>query len=90
MGCSTRTGNDTVELHFHDGEEFWFVLEGRSRIMTDGEEHTIETGDIVCTQMGEEHAILEVIEAPYTQVWVMCNLRGQRLTGHLHRDSTSE
>jgi len=35
--------------------------------------------------MGEEHAILEVIEEPYTQVWLECNLRGQKRTGHLHR-----
>ena len=45
----------------------------------------VEKGDIVCTQMGEEHAILEILETPYTQVWIECNLRGQKRRGHLHR-----
>ena len=85
MGCSTREGNGLVEMHFHDAEEFWFVLKGKARVMTEGEEHIVEPGDVVCTHMGDEHAILEIVEAPYTQVWIECNLRGQRRRGHLHR-----
>lgn len=86
MGCSTRDKNsDPVEPHFHDAEEFWFVLNGRARIMTEGVEYTVGPGDVVCTHKGDEHAILEIIEAPYTQVWIECNLRGQRRQGHLHR-----
>lgn len=86
MGCSTR-GKDAepVELHFHDGEEFWFVLNGRARVMTEGDEYVVTPGDVVCTRMGDEHAILEIIEAPYTQVWIECNLRGEKRKGHLHR-----
>ena len=86
MGCSTREQGQTVESHFHDAEEFWFVLRGRARVMAHGEEHVVEPGDVVCMHMGEDHALLEVIEAPYTQVWVECNLRGKRRMGHLHRD----
>ena len=85
MGCSTREGNKLVEPHFHDAEEFWFVLAGKARVMTEGEEDTVEPGDVVCTHMGDEHAILEIVEAPYTQVWIECNLRGQGRRGHLHR-----
>ncbi|HGJ66431.1 TPA: cupin domain-containing protein [bacterium] len=86
MGCSTRDkSSPQVELHYHDAEEFWFVLQGKAKVMTDGNEYIVGIGDIVCTKMGEEHAILEVIEEPYTQVWLECNLRGQKRTGHLHR-----
>jgi mannose-6-phosphate isomerase-like protein (cupin superfamily) len=84
MGCSTREGDGSVELHFHDADEFWFVLAGKARVVTDGDEFIVESGDIVCTCMGEEHAILEIVEAPYTQVWVECNLRGRMRHGHLH------
>ncbi|MGQ9732498.1 MAG: cupin domain-containing protein [Candidatus Zipacnadales bacterium] len=84
MGCSTRQ-EGSVELHYHDAEEFWFVLRGRARVLTEGDEYFVGPGDVVCTQMGEEHAILEILEAPYTQVWVECNLRGQKRRGHLHR-----
>ena len=86
MGCSTRNLGETVELHFHDSEEFWFVLEGKAKVMTDAQEHIVEKGDVVCTQMGEEHAIVEIVEAPYSQVWINCNLRGKKRRGHLHRE----
>jgi len=85
MGCSTRSGDMLVELHFHDADEFWFVLDGKARVTTEGEEHVVEQGDVVCTQMGKEHAITEIVEAPYTQVWIECNLRGKKRKGHLHR-----
>ena len=85
MGCSTRDGEGSVELHYHDSEEFWFVLQGKARVMTDGQEHVVGPGDVVCTHMGEEHAILEVVEAPYQQVWIECNARGRKRRGHLHR-----
>jgi mannose-6-phosphate isomerase-like protein (cupin superfamily) len=85
MGCSTRGVGQTIELHFHDAEEFWFVLEGKAKVMTDGQTHTVGKGDIVCTHMGTEHALLEVVEVPYTQVWLSCGLRGRKRRGHLHR-----
>ena len=85
MGCSTRDAEGLVEPHFHDCEEFWFVLEGKAKVMTEGREYVVQTGDVVCTRMGDEHAILRILEAPYRQVWVACNLRGARRKGHLHR-----
>ncbi len=85
MGCSTRDADGKVELHFHDCEEFWFAIQGKAKVVTDGEEHLVEPGDVVCTHMGQEHAILEVVEPPYQQVWVSCNLRGRMRKGHLHR-----
>jgi len=86
MGCSNRDkSSPQVELHYHDAEEFWFVLQGKAKVMTDGNEYIVGADDVVCTYMGEEHAILEVVEEPYTQVWIECNLRGQKRAGHLHR-----
>jgi len=85
MGCSTRDKGGTVEPHFHDAEEFWFVLNGKAKVMTEGEEYIVEKGDVVCTHKGDEHAILAIAEAPYTQVWIECNLRGKKRRGHLHR-----
>jgi len=86
MGCSTRDkSSPPVELHYHDAEEFWFVLKGKARVMTEGKEYIVAPGDVVCTHKGDEHAILEIIEEPYTQVWVECNLRGEKRSGHLHK-----
>jgi len=85
MGASTRDAAGTVEMHFHDCEEFWFVLDGKARVTTEGVEHVVGPGDVVCTHMGDEHALLEILEAPYQQVWMECNLRGPRRRGHLHK-----
>lgn len=85
MGCSTRSKGEHVELHFHDADEFWFVLAGKARVRTEGREHVVAPGDVVCTRMGDEHTIVEIVEEPYTQVWIECNLRGRRRRGHLHR-----
>jgi len=85
MGFSSRDLDGQVELHFHDNEEFWFVINGKARIATEGTAYIIEKGDVVCTRMGDEHAILEVLEAPYQQVWIACNRRGRGRSGHLHR-----
>jgi mannose-6-phosphate isomerase-like protein (cupin superfamily) len=74
-----------AEPHFHDNEEFWFVIRGRARVRTEGEERAVERGDVVCTRMGDEHAVLEILEAPYEHVWVACNSRGRGRRGHLHR-----
>jgi mannose-6-phosphate isomerase-like protein (cupin superfamily) len=85
MGCSTRNNKtDSVEPHYHDAEEFWFVIDGKARVRTDGTEHVVEKGDVVCTKMGDEHEIVEIVEPPYTQVWIECNLRGKKRLGHLH------
>jgi hypothetical protein len=35
--------------------------------------------------MGEEHALTEILEAPYEHVWLACNRRGPGRQGHLHR-----
>src|SRR6266540_4371131 len=50
------------DLHYHDADEIWFIVEGRARILTEGVEHTVGPGDTVCTGMGDEHHILEVYE----------------------------
>jgi mannose-6-phosphate isomerase-like protein (cupin superfamily) len=85
MGCSTRDKSASGDVHFHDAEEFWFVLNGKARVLVGGKEHIVERGDVVCAHMGDDHAILEVLEEPYTQVWIECNRRGQKRSGHLHR-----
>ncbi|MCX7013659.1 MAG: cupin domain-containing protein [Candidatus Sumerlaeota bacterium] len=86
MGFTSREpGGKAVEPHFHDAEEFWFVIKGKARVVTEGQEYVVGPGDVVCTHMGDEHAIPEIVEAPYQQVWIECNRRGAGRKGHLHR-----
>jgi len=74
-----------VELHYHDAEEYWFVVSGKAKIKTEGKIYTVQKGDVVCTKMGDEHEILEVLEEDFIIVWVETRLKGQKRQGHLHR-----
>ncbi|MFQ6097682.1 MAG: cupin domain-containing protein [Armatimonadota bacterium] len=85
MGHSTHDESSTVEMHYHDCHEFWFVLQGRALVSTEGDEHVVGPGDVVCTRVGDEHAILKIVEPPYSQVWIECALQGRKRRGHLHR-----
>jgi mannose-6-phosphate isomerase-like protein (cupin superfamily) len=81
MGCSSRTRGQKHDPHFHDCDQFEFPLSGKARITTGGTERTVGRGDVICSRKGEVHGILEVIEEPYVQVWIKCNLSGR---GRIH------
>ncbi len=74
----------SCEVHYHDCDEYWFVVEGKARVMTEGVEYEVGPGDMVATRQGDEHAVLEVLE---DVVWVFLadELKGEKRPGHLHR-----
>ncbi|HEV2473393.1 MAG TPA: cupin domain-containing protein [Chthonomonadales bacterium] len=72
------------DRHYHDFAEYWLIFEGSAKILTEGVEHIVQPGDIVCTQAGEEHDILEIY-GDFGAFWFEepCPAGGR--TGHLHR-----
>jgi len=74
------------DCHYHDCDEWWIALSGKVRVMSGGKEYIITAGDIVWTRMGEEHQLLEIIEAPYGVAYLEEKLRGQKRPGHLYRE----
>ncbi|MCA1572901.1 MAG: cupin domain-containing protein [Chloroflexi bacterium] len=85
VGVGIVDDADSFDRHFHDADEYWLIFEGRARVMTEGVEVEVGPGDIVCTRMGEEHDILEVIEGPLKSFYIEDELRGRKRAGHLHR-----
>jgi mannose-6-phosphate isomerase-like protein (cupin superfamily) len=73
------------DLHYHDADEIWYIVEGRARIMTEGVEHDVGPGDLVCTGMGDEHHVLAVHE-DLVGFFMEGELEGLRRPGHLHRE----
>ncbi len=73
------------DLHFHDADEYWLVFSGRARVLSEGKEYVIRPADILCTRMGEEHDVLEVLEEPLKSFYFEAQLKGPRRPGHLHR-----
>lgn len=73
------------DLHYHDADEIWYIVEGRARILTEGHEDEVGPGDTVCTGMGDEHHVLEVYE-DVLGFYLEGELEGLKRPGHLHRD----
>lgn len=73
------------DRHFHDADEYWMVVSGRARVFSEGQEYVVGPGDVLCTRMGDEHDILDIIEGPLQTFWFEDELKGLKRPGHLHR-----
>jgi mannose-6-phosphate isomerase-like protein (cupin superfamily) len=73
------------DLHYHDADEIWFIIEGRATILTEGTEYLVGPGDLVCTGMGDEHHVLAV-EEDLLGFYLEGELEDLKRPGHLHRD----
>ena len=74
-----------VELHYHDADEIWFIVEGRARVVSEGQQYEIGPGDLLCTGMGDEHGTVEVHE-DILGFFLESSLEGKKRKGHLHRE----
>lgn len=73
-----------TEPHFHDCDEFVFMIDGKCLMRSEGVDFTLEKGDVLVTRMGDEHELLEILEDT-TYFWACTELRGRKRPGHLHR-----
>lgn len=73
-----------TELHYHDCDEFVFMIGGKCLMRSEGIVYTLEKGDVLVTRMGDEHELLEILEDT-TYFWACTEFRGEKRTGHLHR-----
>jgi mannose-6-phosphate isomerase-like protein (cupin superfamily) len=73
-----------TELHYHDCDEFVFMIQGKCVMRSEGVLYTLQKGDVLVTRMGDEHELLEILEDT-TYFWACTELRGEKRHGHLHR-----
>ena len=83
-GVAVMKKGQTVEPHYHDCDEFWYIVSGKARVRTEGSEYIVQKGDVVCTKMGDDHELIEILEEDYIVVWIETELQGQKRIGHLH------
>ena len=69
--------------HHHDDHELWFIAEGKAKVLTDQAEHYVQAGDIVLTQAGDSHDVVEVYE-DLRGFFVETGHPGGGRAGHLH------
>ena len=82
-GVNTLQPGDNVELHFHDCNEFWIIIEGRGVAMSEGTTYELGPGDMLLTKQGDEHS-LEVTEK-MVAVYFYGVMPPRGRTGHLHQ-----
>ena len=82
-GTARLASGQESDYHYHDCDEYWFIQEGRAKVIEDGVEHDVGPGDCVFTPMGSEHQIKAVTDC--VEFWCELGLRGKQRPGHLHR-----
>ncbi len=81
--CVRREGG-WFDRHYHDCDEYWLIFAGKAKVLSEGREYYAQAGDIVCTQKGQEHDVLEVYEDLEAWWFEGATAPGGRI-GHLHR-----
>lgn len=84
-GVNTLQAGDTVELHFHDCNEFWIIIDGRGVATSEGVTYELGPGDMLLTKQGDEHS-LEVTEKMIAVYFYGVMPLGGR-DGHLHKET---
>jgi mannose-6-phosphate isomerase-like protein (cupin superfamily) len=75
-----------LELHYHDGDEYWLFFEGRGRALSEGGAYDIGPGDLIATGMGHEHGFPAASTHGIVRaVALETALHGVGRRGHLHR-----
>lgn len=82
-GVNSLKRGDTVELHFHDCNEYWIIIEGEGVATSEGIRYELGPGDMLLTKAGDEHS-LEVTK-PMVAVYFYGVMPAGGRTGHLHR-----
>jgi mannose-6-phosphate isomerase-like protein (cupin superfamily) len=80
---------NVTEPHYHDCDEYVFMLEGKMLMRSEGIDYVIVPGDVLVTRMGDKHEILEILQDARL-LWLEGPLRGEKRHGHLHRDRGAE
>lgn len=78
----------SLEYHFHDSNEYWFVFRGHRTIQYDGKEYELGPGDILAAAMGEEHGVADDSSEEVFEALVFATqLEGRGRDGHLVREA---
>jgi len=77
------------DCHYHECDEYWLIFAGKAKVMSEGKEYYVKSGDIVCTRAGDEHDVLEVYE-DLQAFWFEDSTPEGGRTGHLHKEPEKE
>ena len=70
------------DSHFHDCDEYWVILEGQARAVSEDKTYEMKPGDCLATGMGHHHD-MPLVHEPVQGVYFETTLEGQKRRGHL-------
>lgn len=68
--------------HFHDCDEYWFILKGSGVAYSEGIQYNFREGACIATQSGQHHDLPQVSEE-ITGIYFETTLKGLKRKGHL-------
>lgn len=78
-----------LEVHYHDFDEYWFIVNGHTQAQTDGITFDLGPGDLIATARGYEHGMPNPGEQIMGIAFEPELGPGQR-KGHLHREDEGD
>lgn len=82
-GVNTLQPGASVELHFHDCNEFWIIIEGRGVATSEGISYELGPGDMLLTKQGDEHSLTVTEKMVAVYFYGVMPTKGR--VGHLHQ-----
>ena len=83
-GVNTLQPGDSVELHFHDCNEFWIIIEGHGVATSEGLTYELGPGDMLLTKQGDEHSL--TVTEKMIAVYFYGVMPSAGRVGHLHKE----
>ena len=81
---SVLTTDGKFDCHYHDCDEYWLIFKGKAKILSEGKEYYVKSGDIVFTRAVDQHDVLEIYEDLEAFYFEDETPEGGRI-GHLHK-----
>lgn len=70
MGTNVSEPGSGIPIHKHtNSEEAMFVIEGKGKLIVEGEEYELYPGTCIFSPLGVEHQILNTGDTPFKIVW---------------------
>lgn len=71
-----------MDSHYHDYDEYWFVIDGAATAVVSGKSEKLKAGDCLCIGMGHHHDMPDV-EGVMRGAFFETTVLGQKRLGHL-------
>lgn len=84
-GIDSYAAGSACEPHFHDCQEYWFILDGKVSARAGAVQEQVEPGDVVFTPMGTKHQFTALTDN-VCMLWMYGELKGRKRVGHVHEE----